>query len=73
MQEGGLLKIKHNSVHNDFSMSWKVALNPNCVYYFENKQERQKQNRNYWIQFWIPVSLSAIAIIISIVALVLGI
>lgn len=66
LQESNFLKIKRKSVHNDFSMSWHITLEPNCVKYFENKEAARKDKRNNWIQFWIPVSLSIVAIISSI-------
>ena len=65
LQEANYLKIKHKSVHNDFSMSWHVMLEPDCVNYFNIKESIKKDKRNNWIQFWIPVSLSIIAIISS--------
>lgn len=70
--QGECLDITQKSVHNDFSMSWTITLKPPCIYYFDNKRAIRKEKCNNWIQFWIPVSLSAIAIIVSIVALVLG-
>lgn len=66
LQEAKLIKIARKSVHNDFSMSWDIALEPNCVNYFENKEAARKDKRNNWIQFWIPVSISIIALISAI-------
>ena len=66
MQQEGLIEIKRKSTHNDFSISWQIALDSKCVHYFENKQTMQKQNRNNWIQFWIPVTISIAAIITAI-------
>lgn len=66
LQEAKYFKIRRKSVHNDFSMSWDIALEPNCVNYFENKEAARKDKRNNWIQFWIPVSISIIALISAI-------
>lgn len=66
LQEADYLKIRRKSVHNDFSMSWHIALKPDCVNYFENKEAARKDKRNNWIQFWIPVSISIIALISAI-------
>lgn len=61
--QGEFLDIKQKSVHNDFSMFWKIALKPTCINYFINKESARKDKRNNWIQFWIPVSISIIAFI----------
>ncbi len=72
LQEDGLLTIQRKSIHNNFSMYWTIALKTNCLHYFDYKDAAKVEKRNNWIKFWIPVVLSAIAIIVSIVALVLG-
>lgn len=66
LQKADLIQINRKSVHNDFSMSWNIVLDSDCVNYFENKEATRKDKRNNWIQFWIPVSLSIVAIISSI-------
>lgn len=71
LQEDGYINIKEKSVHNDLSRYWNVALKSSCIHYFENKKSEEISKRNNWIQFWIPVVLSAVAIIVSIVALIL--
>lgn len=72
LQEDGFINIKDKSIHDDLSRYWNIALKSTCIHYFENKKVAKINKRNNWIQFWIPVALSAIAIIVSIVALILG-
>ena len=72
LQEDGYISIKEKSIHDDLSRYWSVALKSSCIHYFENKKSEKRSKRNNWIQFWIPVALSAAAIIVSIVALILG-
>ena len=40
--------------------------------YFDNKKQSKTIQRNQWIQFWIPVGISAAALVVSIVALIIG-
>lgn len=70
LQEDGLLTVKTKSVHNDFSMPWKLALKSECIEYFEIKKNNNAINRREWIRTYIPITLSIIAIIISIISLV---
>lgn len=53
----------------------KYILSPKGIrkvaYENQKAKEIRTQNRNNWIQFWIPVCLSAIALGISIIALLL--
>lgn len=65
------LIINTKSQQENLGMPWRVTLTSSGIYYFDNKKEKQKEKRNNWIQFWIPVSLSIVAIIISIIAIVL--
>lgn len=67
LQEDKFLTIKRNSVHNDFSMLWEVALTSKTIHYFENKQRRKKKKRNEWIQFWIPLITSTVMSIITLI------
>lgn len=71
LQEDGYINIKEKSVHDDLSRYWNIALKSSCIHYFENKKSGKISKRNNWIQFWIPVALSAVAIIVSIVTLIL--
>lgn len=71
LQEDEYINIKEKSVHDDLSRYWNIALKSSCLHYFENKKSEKISKRNNWIQFWIPVALSAVAIIVSILALIL--
>lgn len=69
LQEERLLTIKKKSVHNDFSISWKVTLSPSCVHYFENKKfNKKEQSRILFneIRAWITLIIAIIALIHSI-------
>lgn len=70
LQSDNLINIKVKSVHDDFSRFWTVELNSSCVFYFESKKTSKIINRREWIRTYIPITLSIIAIIISIVSLV---
>lgn len=65
------LIVNTKSQQENLGMPWRVTLTSSGIYHFDNKKEKQKEKRNNWIQFWIPVSLSIVAIIISIIAVVL--
>ncbi len=69
MDSGNFIKITRKSKQDTLDISWDIDVLPPCVDYFNNKKQEKKNNRNYWIQFWIPVSLSVAAIVISIIAL----
>lgn len=69
LQEEKLLTIEHKSVHNDFSVFWKVALAPSCIYYFENKKSSNKEQRRKLfneIRAWITLIIALVALIHSI-------
>lgn len=70
LQSDNLINIKVKSVHDDFSRFWTVELNSSCVFYFESKKTSKIINRREWIRTYIPIALSIIAIIISILSLV---
>lgn len=57
------LIINTKSQQENLGMPWRITLTSSGIYHFVNKKEKQKENRNNWIQFLIPVSLSVIAII----------
>ena len=66
-----LLEINKISIHNDLSIPCIVTLKSACVHYFENKAVINAENRRGWISSYGAVILSAIAIIISIISLIL--
>lgn len=61
------LVINTISPRKNLSAPCTVTLTSLGIYHFDNIKEKQKEEQNNWIQFWIPVSLSIIAIITSIV------
>jgi len=70
LKEDGLLTITQQSPDDDFSIYWTVALKSGCIDYFKIKEESKIEKRNNWIQFWIPVSVSIAALVVSIVAII---
>lgn len=57
---------------NDFdSFSYRVTLQGSILSYDKNKHDATIESRNKWIQFWIPVILSIIAVTISAISLCL--
>lgn len=70
LMEGKYFSTTKKSVHNDLSIPWYMELNEFCVCYFENKKKKEKAERNQWIQFWIPVSISICALMVSILGIV---
>lgn len=71
LQTDGYIYIKTKSVHDDFSRFWVITLTSKCLHYFENKEGARIEKRNIWIQFWIPVGISIVAIVISIITLII--
>ena len=74
LKEKDCLKIKHKSVHNDFSMSWHIALEPDCINYFENKKETKKEKiLRFFVELraWITLLISMLAFGLSIYSLYL--
>lgn len=71
LKEDNLLSIIQKSMHDDFNIFWTVALKSGCIDYFKIKQEAMTQKRNNWIQFWIPVSISVAALIVSVIAMII--
>lgn len=53
------------------SFSYRVTLQGSILSYDKNKHDAAIESRNKWIQFWIPVILSIIAITISAISLFL--
>lgn len=67
LEKSHLLDIKRKSPHNDFSMFWTISLNTSCIHYFDIQKDSKIEKRNNWIQFWIPVVISIIALAVSII------
>lgn len=72
LREDHFLDFVQKSPHDNFSMFWRVSLKSRCVHYFDNKETASVNNRREWVQTYAPVILSSIAVIISIIALVVG-
>ena len=71
LQTDGCLVITRKSPQDEFDMYWEMNLTSKGRHYFEHKAEEKKEKRNKWIQFWIPVGISALALIISTLSLLL--
>lgn len=72
LEKDGYIRFVQKSTHNDLSIFAKVDLLRPCREYFERKEaikaERvhaKRVERNQWIQFWIPVGISLIALLKS--------
>lgn len=66
------IEITRKSVHDDLSSFWSVNVLSSCIDYFDNQKAIKKNNRNAKIQFWIPTVISLGALIVSIIALIIG-
>lgn len=66
----GLLEIVRKSVHDDLSTPCVLSLKLSCIHYFENKKRSKIISKREWVRTYIPVVLSAIAIILSIISLI---
>lgn len=64
-QQDDLIVIHKKSVHNDFSIPWNISLTPKGLYYFENKKQKQIATRREWVRTYLPITISAIALIKS--------
>jgi len=53
----------------DYLDNKRASLHANARREAADLQEKRRIERNEWIKFWIPISLSIIAIVISIIAL----
>ena len=69
LKEDGMFDIIQKSVHNDFSIFWKLSLKPRCVHYFEEKGKEQSKQLREWLWWGIPTLLSVGALIVAICAL----
>ena len=47
---------------NEFNRFYEFELTSTGFHYFENKKEKQIEKRNEWIKFWIPVTISILAL-----------
>lgn len=70
LEADGLLEIIRKSVHDDLSMPCVLALKPSCIRYFENMKRSKIISKREWVRTYIPIALSAMAIILSIISLI---
>lgn len=69
LQEEDFLKIKRKSIHNNFNMSWTIALMPLCVYYFDNKKSNKRAKIiNFLKEFraWITLCIAILSFILAV-------
>ena len=71
LETDGLINVKFHSGRRDLSYGISIALYSDIINYFDNKRKQAKNTRDEWIKFWIPVSISIVAIVISAIALLL--
>ena len=71
LETDGLIEVKFHAGHRNLKYGITVVLRPYIINYFNNKRKWEINYRNEWIKFWIPVSISIIAIVISAIALLL--
>lgn len=71
LETEGYIKVSFRAPQRDLSHWFYVDLLSPILNYYDNKQIQKATKRNNWIQFWIPVCLSAIALAVSIIALLL--
>lgn len=68
LQEGEFLKIQRKSVHNNFNISWSIALMPACVYYFDNKKsDKRTKIINFLKEFraWVTLIIAILSFILA--------
>lgn len=73
LETEGFIAVNFLSPKRDLTYYITIVLYNRILNYFDNKIQAKIIQRNQWIQFWIPVSISAIALAVSIVALLRGI
>ena len=71
LETDGLITVTFRTGHRDLSYRVVIVLHSSIINYFEDKKMASINRRNNWIQFWIPVCLSAVALAVSIIALLL--
>ncbi len=69
LETDGHLKPVNIMPRNEFNRFYEFELTSTGFHYFENKKEKQIEKRNEWIKFWIPVTISILALFISLIAL----
>ena len=73
LNEDGLINTYPMSPHRDFSAFWKIVINTKCLNYFSEIKQKETANRREWVRTYMPITISTIALIISITSLILNI
>lgn len=71
LETEGYILVNFRTGYRDLKYYITVILYDKIINYFEDKKQKKIERRNQWIQFWIPICFSVIAIILSICSLVL--
>ncbi|WP_024347372.1 hypothetical protein [Lacrimispora indolis] len=69
LETEGLITVNFLGPKRDLSCYITIILHDTVLNYFDNKKQIKITQRNQWIQFWIPVSISVVALVVSIIAL----
>lgn len=69
----GLITAKHLSSRNDFSVFWEITVKTECLEYFKNKNHAKVLNRREWVRTYMPITISSLSLIISLLALIISI
>lgn len=72
LETEGFITVNFLGPKRDLSCYITIVLHDTVLNYFDNKKQAKIVQRNQWIQFWIPVSISAVALVVSIIALLAG-
>ena len=72
LHEDCLIISKTRSPHKYFSLYFEITIKTECLEYFNNKKRAKTTNRRDWIRTYIPITLSIVSIIISIIALIIA-
>lgn len=71
LETEGYITVNFRTGDRNLQYYITVILHDLIINYFENKKLKNIEIRNQWIQFWIPISISIAALIVSILALIL--
>lgn len=71
LETDGLIEVKFHAGHRDLKYGIAVVLHSSVINYFNDKERQKKHKRSERIRFWIPVSISILALAVSILALLL--
>ena len=73
LHEDRLIIAKPRSIHKDFSSYWDITVNTECLEYFNSKNRAKTLDRRDAIKTYVPITLSIISIILSIIALIINV